>query len=232
MSNELRKTVLVAGANGAIGSALSANYESKGWEVIRLSRSKNSDLSVNLSDESSIPDIVDFFKGRSCPDLVISCGGLLHNAENMPERQLSHLNTNWLQKSFQVNLNTHINLAQAIDKIMDSKKCLSWVSLSAMIGSITDNHLGGWYSYRISKAALNMFIRTLSIEWNRKNKSNRAFVIHPGTTESDMSAPFKVRKDKLYKPILSAERIICVIESTETEANGQFYNWNGSKLLW
>ncbi|MCH2207710.1 MAG: SDR family NAD(P)-dependent oxidoreductase [Lentisphaerales bacterium] len=232
MQTDLKKKVLIAGSKGAIGRALSLKYEEMGWQVLRLSRSENSDLTVNLSEDSSVAVVVDFFTGKTCPDLIINCCGLLHDSQNMPEKQLDELNTNWLQKSFQVNLNTHVNLAKAVDKVADSSKSFTWVSLSAMIGSITDNRLGGWYSYRISKASLNMFIKTLSIEWKRKNKQNRAFVIHPGTTKSTMSSPFNVRKDKLYEPGLTAERIISVIESTETEANGQFYNWNGANLLW
>ena len=226
------KTVLIAGVGGAIGSALAEKYKDKEWNVISISRKEGADLVTNLSDESCIDSAREFIDSRPCPDLVINCCGLLHDENNMPEKELADVSTDWLMKNVEVNLNTHINLAKAVSKCLSSERSMTWVSLSAMVGSIGDNGLGGWYSYRISKASLNMLIRNLSIEWKRKHRENRVFAIHPGTTKSDMSAPFRIREDKLYDPQLSADRIINVIETSGLEANGQFLNWNGENILW
>lgn len=230
--NNVAKTALIVGTNGAIGSSLEAKYKAEGWTVKTISSGPNQGLRLDLTNESNVDHIETYLKDQGCPDLIIHCSGLLHDSSNMPERTLEELNVDWLMKSLEVNLISHVNLAKAINHVMTKDKALTWVSLSAMVGSISDNGLGGWYSYRTSKAALNMFIKTLSIEWKRKNKGNRTFLIHPGTTKSKMSAPFSVRKDKLYAPELSAQRIYDVIENTGTEANGQFYNWNSEHIPW
>ncbi len=226
------KTVLIVGSNGAIGSSLKVKYEEDGWRVISIGNSPNPGLTIDLTEELNIDKIQAYLTNSGCPDLVIHCAGLLHDSTNMPERTLEDVNAAWIIKSMEVNLLSHVNIAKAINRVITKDKPLTWVSLSAMVGSITDNGLGGWYSYRTSKAALNMFIKTLSIEWKRKNKENRTLLIHPGTTKSDMSAPFNVRKDKLCSPRISAQRIYDVIANTSTEANGEFYNWNSEKIPW
>lgn len=227
----ITKKLLLVGANGSIGKALSGVYRHAGWEVISISRNKESDLTVDLSLEESFGETYTFLQKLGCPDMVINCNGVLHDDHHMPERRLKDLNVEWLTKSFSVNLQSHINLAKALDNVLTTKT-FTWVSLSAMVGSITDNYLGGWYSYRMSKASLNMFVKNLSIEWKRKNKDNRVFAIHPGTTKSYMSSPFKVKKDKIYQPELSAQRIYSVIEAANSDLNGQFLNWNGEIIPW
>jgi len=231
-SESVAKTVLIIGVNGAIGSSLVTKYKSEGWTVKCISRAANEGLNLDLTEVSSVDVVEAHLKEQGCPDLVIHCSGLLHDSLNMPERQLEELDTDWLMKSLEVNLISHVHLAKAINRVLTKEKPFTWVSLSAMVGSISDNGLGGWYSYRTSKAALNMFIKGVSLEWKRRNKGNRTFLIHPGTTKSNMSSPFSVRKDKLYSPELSATRIYDVIENTGVEANGQFYNWNSNVIPW
>jgi len=129
-----------------------------------------------------------------------------------------------------VNVLTHVLLAQCLENHIVTKEEFKWVSLSAMVGSISDNYLGGWYSYRMTKAALNMFIRGLAIEWKRKNPNASVVAMHPGTTDSPMSSPFKVRPDKLYSPDLSANRIVKVIDSLDPSRTGLFINWDGNLI--
>ena len=101
-----------------------------------------------------------------------------------------------------------------------------------MVGSITDNQLGGWYSYRMSKAALNMFIKTLSIEWQRKAPDSIVVATHPGTTDSALSEPFQanIKDGKLYTPELTAERLSRILEELNAEQNGHLLHWDGSVL--
>ena len=228
------KTVLIAGGNSAIAKALARSLTVQGANVLALSRKEIQEFdsyAVDLTKSESVNDVQAFlYNGAYEIDLVINCVGLLHDQEHMPERQLKEIKADWLLKSMEVNLVTHIHLAQALEPCVKKKKELVFASLSAMVGSIRDNGLGGWYSYRMSKAALNMFIKGLSIEWKRYNAQNRVLAIHPGTTDSQMSKPFKVRPDKLYSPELTATRILSVLEKSDQQETGSFLNWNGEVI--
>jgi len=232
-----RKNILIAGSHGALGRALKTHFEKEDYSVWSLSRS---DKSVNEQGFC-----VDLLNEESCENFkiqldeqklnfhgVIQCAGVLHNEKNMPEKQLSEMSAEWLQHSMNVNVLTHIRLAQALENHIEVKDSFFWASLSAMVSSIGDNSLGGWYSYRMSKAALNMFVHNLSIEWKRKNRRTCIVSIHPGTTDSAMSKPFKVRPDKLYSPELSAQRIYAVLTQLTPKQSGQFLNWDGSSIEW
>ena len=236
MNQVTDKNILVAGSSGAIGSELCRQLKNSGAKLWTLSRSESEDLNhfcVDLSQATSVESLQQQFSSSKIQiDGVIHCTGLLHNEEHLPERQLDELDATWLMRSIEVNVLAHIHLAQAIEKLIDKGKAFNWISLSAMVGSISDNHLGGWYSYRMSKASLNMFVKGLSIEWKRKNKQACVVAVHPGTTESEMSKIFKVKKDKLYTAELSASRILKIYESLNPKTNGYFLKWDGSQLAW
>ncbi|EDM28310.1 putative cell-cell signaling protein, C-factor (CsgA) [Lentisphaera araneosa HTCC2155] len=232
-----RKNILIAGADGALGKALRIHFEKENYYVWSLSRSAKSaneqQFCVDLLNEESYESFkIQLDEQKLNFHGVIQCAGILHNGENMPEKQLSEISAKWLQHSMNVNVLSHIKLAQALENHIEGKESFFWASLSAMVGSIGDNSLGGWYSYRMSKAALNMFIHNLSIEWKRKNRQACIVSIHPGTTDSAMSKPFKVRPDKLYSPELSAQRIYSVLTKITPEQNGQFLNWDGTSIVW
>jgi NAD(P)-dependent dehydrogenase (short-subunit alcohol dehydrogenase family) len=101
-----------------------------------------------------------------------------------------------------------------------------------MVGSISDNRLGGWYGYRASKAALNQFLRTMSIECRRTHPQLCITAIHPGTTDTDLSSPFQgnVEPGKLYSAEQSADRILKVVTSGTPEESGRFVNWTGDPI--
>ena len=146
----------------------------------------------------------------------------------MPEKALAQISAQWLHKSIDANLMSHIHLAQVFDKAITRHQPIHWVSLSALVGSISENQLGGWYSYRMSKAALNMFIRTLSIEWGRKSPNSVVVALHPGTTDTPLSKPFQknIHPDKLYKPELTGKRLSDVIEGLSIEQHGKLLHWD------
>ncbi|MCM8536605.1 MAG: SDR family NAD(P)-dependent oxidoreductase [Lentisphaeraceae bacterium] len=223
--------LIIAGSTSALGQALKSKYSQAGWMVKTIGR-KAADYEIDLTDYSATSELSELIFKSNTPDMIINCIGTLHNQKHMPERQLSDLDSSWLDSSLEINLKSHINLAKILNEHLTKEKPITWVSLSAMVGSIGDNRLGGWYSYRISKAALNMFIKTLSLEWKRKNKLNKVLSIHPGTTRSSMSAPFKINKDNLYEPELSADRIFDVISNSTSEDNGTFSNWDGKVIPW
>ena len=170
-------------------------------------------MQLDLTKEYSIEKLRGHLSYTFVPDIIICCSGILHDDETLPEKKLADFTSDWFLKSVDMNILTHVNLAKAVDPLIEKTRPVTWVSLSAMVGSISDNRLGGWYTYRMNKAALNMFVKGLSIEWHRKSKGSTVISIHPGTTDSQMSKPFSIRKDKLYSPQLTAERIISVVEN-------------------
>ena len=170
--------VLVAGGNGGIGRALIERYLGDGHEVWCLSHGSEplpiqTDLPEPngslLTDWTNQPDTLKQWlrtvaETHGKPELVISCSGFLHSETQGPEKQVSDISRDFFSRNIELNCYSHIALAQALNELYSRKDSFRFAALSAMVGSITENQLGGWYSYRISKAALNMFINTLSIE--------------------------------------------------------------------
>lgn len=118
--------------------------------------------------------------------------------------------------------------------MLRGKHRCSFASLSARVGSISDNQLGGWYAYRASKAAQNMLLRTFAIEWRRLNRQGCCLLLHPGTTDTGLSKPFQARvpEGKLFTPDFVAERLLTVIAEHGPEDSGQFYAWDGQPIPW
>jgi NAD(P)-dependent dehydrogenase (short-subunit alcohol dehydrogenase family) len=125
-----------------------------------------------------------------------------------------------------------VSLLQWMKPYLPTKQSCFWVQLSAKVGSISDNQLGGWYSYRASKAALNMLLKTAAIELARSHKQLTIAAIHPGTTDTQLSKPFQGRlsADKLFTPAMSAARIAQVIDSLEPAMSGALWHWDGTRL--
>lgn len=116
--------------------------------------------------------------------------------------------------------------------MLNRQRPVKWISLSAMVGSISDNRLGGWYSYRMSKASLNMFIRNLAIEWGRKAPGSLVVAQHPGTTDTHLSQPFQagIAEGKLYSVELTASRLITVMQGLTAQQHGALLHWDGSVI--
>ena len=125
-------------------------------------------------------------------------------------------------------------IAKSIEKFIRPELPFSYASLSARVGSIGDNRLGGWYSYRASKAAQNQFLKTLSIEWRRKFPLSIVSILHPGTCDTKLSKPFQsaVPKGKLFTPAKSTEYLINIISSQKPADSGKFLAWDSSVIPW
>lgn len=179
-------------------------------------------------------------------DMLINCIGVLHGKLNekdyFPEKTFLGIDEEWMIENFRVNTVPTALLAKNFCDILASKESENnnhavFATLSARIGSIGDNRLGGWYSYRVSKAAEHQFIKTLSIELARKYSNPRyrnviSVCLHPGTVESDLSAPFKkgVKPEKLFTPEFSANKLLTVIDSINEESNGKIFDWAGEEI--
>ncbi|MCH8500700.1 MAG: SDR family NAD(P)-dependent oxidoreductase [Aliidiomarina sp.] len=168
---------------------------------------------------------------------VISTIGWLHRhtadgQDWQPERRIEQLSAEQLQAYFFTNATLPAMLLQYVKPLWAKQTATYFVQLGAKVGSISDNHLGGWYGYRASKAALNMLFKTAAIEFKRTHKQLTLAVIHPGTTDTELSKPFQQRlpADKLYSAELSATRILDVVANLSPEHSGAFYFWDGNTI--
>lgn len=239
-------TALVNGANGGIGLALTQRWLNQGRQVVAVSRNISPKLQeLNISHSAlqlfhtdasgSYQGLTDWLNDRQLkPSQVVSCCGLLHQGHRTPEKQLRQLSEPFLLDNIRANCHSAIAMAQELELLYQRKDPFRFGVLSAKVGSIGDNRLGGWYSYRISKAALNMFVRTLSIEWRRSYPNGCVVAIHPGTTDTQLSKPFQrnIPVDKLYSTGITAERVGQLIDTVDPINSGEFFGWDGDMLPW
>ncbi len=166
--------------------------------------------------------------------LVINCVGILHEDELQPEKSLRQINSENLIRYFQVNSIGGILLAKHLQPLFKHNEKNIFACISAKIGSIGDNRLGGWYGYRASKAALNMFMRTTAIEYSRRCPKTIVVTLHPGTTDTNLSRPFQrnVPPEKLFPVERTVKQLLSVIANLKPENSGEFFSWDGSPLPW
>lgn len=166
--------------------------------------------------------------------LVIYCVGLLHDGSLQPEKGLQQLETEQLLCYFQVNSIGAVLLAKHLLPLLKHDQPSLFAAISAKIGSIGDNRIGGWYGYRASKAALNMFMKTAAIEYSRKSPRTIVALLHPGTTDTRLSHPFQrgVPADKLFSVPRTVSQLMAVIGGLEATESGGFFSWDGSSLPW
>lgn len=165
--------------------------------------------------------------------LLINTAGVLHESGALrPERRLEDLRPETLRHSFEVNAFGPILLAQHFAPLLTHDAPSVFASLSARVGSIADNRLGGWYAYRASKAAQNQFLRTLAVEMARRAPRLRVLALHPGTVDTELSKPFQagVAPDKLFDAGRAARQLLHAIETST--GSGRFLAWDGAEIPW
>jgi len=191
---------------------------------------------LDLEDQDSIVTLAETIKAtHNRVDVLFNVAGILGDGKTTPgpERAIRSMDREWATKSFNVNYLGPMFLSQACAPMMKKKRDggISVIAnLSARVGSISDNGLGGWISYRSSKAALNQGTRTMAYELKRQG--TWALTLHPGTTNTDLSKPFQgnVREDRLFPVDFTAERLIDAIDCMEVEHTGGLYDWSGTAL--
>lgn len=166
-------------------------------------------------------------------DLVIVANGILHDEGLMPEKALRDLSAKNFHRVYEANTITPALIAKYFLPKLNRDQPSIFAALSARVGSISDNQLGGWYAYRASKAALNMIIKNAAIEVGRRNKHAIVVGLHPGTVNSDLSKPFqsKVADGKLFTPDYSAEKLLDVLGNLSPEQTGKCFAWDGKEVL-
>lgn len=221
---------LVIGASGGIGAALVAalREDPRCAQVVELGRATQPAL--DLAEPASIERAAAELAGQGAFQLIVNAAGVLHDESFMPEKRLADLNPAQLLATFQVNTFGPALLLRYFCGLLDRQRGVL-AMLSAKVGSIGDNRLGGWYSYRASKAALNMLIKTAAIEVRRSQPNAVLLALHPGTVNSALSQPF--RGAEIGRPAaVAAHDLLRVIDSLGPEASGSFHAYDGQPLLW
>ncbi|AFY99647.1 SDR family NAD(P)-dependent oxidoreductase [Calothrix sp. PCC 6303] len=192
-------------------------------------------LAMDITQETQIADCCQTIQSQVKKlHLVVNCVGFLHNSAQQPEKSLKHLNIDNLTRYFQINSIGGVLLAKHLVSLFKHPEPSIFASISAKVGSIGDNKIGGWYGYRASKAALNMLMRNVSIEYGRVCPKNIVVTLHPGTTDTRLSRPFQgnVTPGKLFSVEKTVSQLLEVIEGLQPSDSGEFFSWDGTKLPW
>jgi len=244
--------VLLCGASQGIGLALCTALLARDdvrqvWAVSRQASSNDALLALarqhagrvalvdcDARDEQALAALTHQV-GHGCEHLhlVISTLGILHQEGSKAEKSLAQLDLASLQASFATNAFAPVLLLKHLLPLL-RRQPATFAALSARVGSISDNRLGGWYSYRASKAALNQLLHTASIELKRLNPAATVLAVHPGTTDTRLSRPFQgnVPAGKLFTPAFAAQCLIELVGRLGPAESGSFWGWDGQRIEW
>ena len=218
-----KKAALVFGVSGGIGSNIYINLKRKKIEVYGFSRTTEHN---NIISEKYLKDLsLKFIEQNIKIKIFINAIGFLHDKYYSPEKKLQDINQEYMKKCFEINTIPTALMIKYFCPLMIKDEKSVFASISAKVGSISDNYLGGWYSYRASKAALNQIIKTSSIEQKRLNKNLIMVSVHPGTVNTRLSNPF-IGKRKVQTPSEAAIKIINLLEKLTLEDSGLFFDYN------
>jgi len=234
MSSVSGASAVIIGASGGIGGAFEAALIEEGaFEVVHgFARSRAGPLHIDLVDEPSIAAAAAHVAEGPPPTLVIVATGLLHEGDRGPEKALRDLDADWLAKTYAVNAIGPALVAKHFLPVMPRSGRAVFAALSARVGSISDNRLGGWHGYRSSKAALNMLVRNLAIEERRRNDRMIIAALHPGTVDTALSRPFQrgVPAGRLFDPERAALQLLDVIEALKAADSGKLFDFEGEEI--
>lgn len=218
---------LVVGGTGGIGSAVLGRLgqDPRCGEALSLSRRDGFDL----LDEASIEAAVERLGGEF--DLVFDATGGLRIDGYGPEKALRQIDPAGMARQFAVNAIGPALLLKHLAPRLPRRRRALFATLSARVGSVSDNHLGGWISYRAAKAALNQIVRTASVEIRRSRPDAILVALHPGTVATALSEPFAADRDRL-QPDDAAARLLAVLNGLKADATGGFFAYDGTVIEW
>jgi len=232
--------VFVQGASRGLGRAFVHHLLARGDRVTATARDPSSldalvrevpDRLTTLRLDLEAPDTIETAaQAVGAIDWVINVSGLLHDGELQPEKKLDHADADSLHRLFQVNSIGPLLVARHLHRKLARDGVFA--SLSARVGSIEDNRLGGWYGYRASKAAQNMFTKTLSIEWGRSRPERAVVALHPGTVATELSAPFRRHAKTVFPVERAAAQLIDILDGLTGADTGRFIAWDGTDIPW
>lgn len=220
------KTALAIGASGGIGTAVAKELSNRGYEVSTLSRSLDG---LDVTDESSVGQVFARVKGPF--DLIFVATGALTPSGHAPEKSIKDVSEEALLAQFKVNaIGPMLVLKHSLPLLAKDRRAV-FAALSARVGSIGDNKLGGWHGYRASKAALNQLIHGASIELKRTHKQAIAVCLHPGTVATPFTEKYAARHTTT-EPAQAAEQLVDVIEGLTADQTGGFFDFAGLNIPW
>ncbi len=238
--------VLIVGASGSIGEELAKTYWAKyssaaNFRLFLTHRKKvfkglegAISMFLDYEDEKSVAECVRHLSREELrPDIVVFCSGFLHDSLHQPEKKISEVSEDYLSKSFQINAAGPLLFFSKISEMIKKVDSVKVIFLSAQVGSIEDNRSGGWYGYRMAKAALNMAIKSISIEAARWVNRPMVVAIHPGTTISNLSKRFLgQRTSRAHTPAECANKLSSLISSLDVGDSGKFLTLSHAELPW
>jgi len=237
----MSENIIIIGASGAIGSSFINYYANQNpsniiysltRREIKYSNNNIKNILIDIEDEQTIVSAASICSQHGSFDKIIVATGILHDENLSPEKSFRHLEKEKFERVFSVNTFGPAMIARYFIPLLNKEKTSFFGVLSARVGSISDNKIGGWYSYRASKAALNMIIKSLSIEVARNNPNAIIVGLHPGTVDSNLSNPFQknVSDGKLFTPDHSIAKMTNVINSLTTRDTGNCFAWDGERI--
>jgi len=204
--------VVIIGGSGGLGLA-----------IVKATIDKYPQVSVIATYYQTIPNYQD--------KRVV---GILYDKDNKPEKSITKIDSEFFMKNVQINTLPTLLLAKYFDKLFKQSSSPVFSTISARVGSIDDNRLGGWYSYRSSKSALNMVLKNLSIEWSHRHPKGCVLSLHPGTNDTSLSKPYQknVIEGKLFNPDDTAINFLNIFDCCKPSDSGKFLAWDGSSIQW
>ncbi|HST91500.1 MAG TPA: SDR family NAD(P)-dependent oxidoreductase [Brevundimonas sp.] len=228
--SQVHQAAVVIGASGGVGAAMAEALELSGRFAIvhALSRSRTG---FDLEDEATIAAAAERVRSGPPPGLVFVATGVLH-APFEPERSYRALTAEHMMRDYRINTIGPALAAKHLLPLAPRDRRFVFAALSARVGSIGDNRLGGWHSYRASKAALNMILRNLAVEMGRTHPQAVIAGLHPGTVDTGLSAPFQkgLAPEKLFTPTASAQHLLSVLDGLQPSDSGGFFAWDGNRI--
>jgi NAD(P)-dependent dehydrogenase (short-subunit alcohol dehydrogenase family) len=237
-STSVTKTTLILGGSGGLGGAMANRYtQDPTQQILALGRTagENGQPSFEYGNEASLASSANWVQEQclNAPlTTVIIATGILHSESGSPERSWSQLNSGYLQEVMLINAIGPALALKHFAPLLAKDQSTLWAMISAKVGSIGDNALGGWYGYRASKAALNQIVKTASIEMTRRNKLSVCVAVHPGTVATKLSEPFSKAGLNVRSAEIAVEEIFAVIQQLKPADTGSFVDYLGKKLPW
>ena len=233
--------IVITGGSGGIGRAIVgqlAGRSNAGTIIATYNRTPPgteypnvTSQQLDLTDESAV---CDWAAQTGDIDWLINAAGMLHNSAQGPEKSIRHIDPDFFLENMRINALPTLLLARHLHARFRHGRPAVFAAVSAKVGSIEDNRLGGWFSYRASKAALNMCLKTLAIEWRRTLPNVAVVALHPGTTDTALSKPFQknIPPGQLVAPGQTASYLLDVLDGLTPAQSGRFLAFDGESLPW
>ncbi|MEM6626125.1 MAG: SDR family NAD(P)-dependent oxidoreductase [Pseudomonadota bacterium] len=228
---------VVIGAGGGLGAAfVRAIVEADAFKTVYALSRSGRDISgaqaiaASVTDPDSLTAAADTIRADGPIDLALIATGVLHGDALQPEKTYRALEWDAMRRVFEINTFGPALAAKAFLPLLAKDRRAVLAALSARVGSISDNGLGGWHSYRASKAALNMMLRNFAIEMSRRAPQAIILGLHPGTVDTDLSKPFQSGVKTLFTPDISAAHLLSVIDAAKPADSGKLFAWDGAEI--